>query len=127
MTPDPEPSAMSGVPDEPALRRRIRSTLEEAPYRPWCIHGLHEEFGKGAEGRAREESLNRLERLAEDLVREGVARQESVSAVSIGVRCEDSLFWSSRSPNTRLEEFGPEFESPTILRRLASHVTCRGL
>ncbi len=66
-------------------------------------------------------------RAADDLVTEGRAQREFVSAIGIGVQCEDSLYWSAGCRKRTLADFGPEYESPTVLRRLASHFQCHGL
>ena len=64
---------------------------------------------------------------AEELVREGRVCREYVSTVGIGVHCEDSLYWLPLVGRTCLADFGPEYESPVILQRLASHFQCHGL
>jgi hypothetical protein len=112
---------------EKPLTRQIDEALNQLPLRPWCIHGLLVETFEGSGPGERDRLLQEIERAAEQLVRDGRARHEAVSAVSIGVHCEDSMFWSTKSPKSALEAFGPEYESPTILRRLASHMYCRGL
>jgi len=101
--------------------------LEEEPVRPWCVHRLYEELVAPASARPRDDMLAVTRDAAEELVREGRAQREFVSATAIGVQCEDSLYWSFDSDRHHLAEFGPEYESPTILRRLASHIQCHGL
>lgn len=64
---------------------------------------------------------------ADDLATRGTVKREAVSAVAIGVHCEDELYWSALSPRDRLEEFGPEYQSPRVLQRLSSHFQCHGL
>ncbi|HEY6238839.1 MAG TPA: hypothetical protein VIZ68_06615 [Thermoplasmata archaeon] len=109
------------------LMDQIETVLEEKPYRPWCIHRLYEELAPSREAKSREGLIQLMERAADEVTREGRAQHEPVSAIAIGVHCQDSLYWSAHSEKHRLEEFGPEYESPTILRRLASHFECRGL
>jgi len=109
------------------LKERIKTALEENPGRPWCVHRLYEELVPTGSPRARDEMLEVTRRAADELVREGRANREFVSATAIGIQCEDALYWSRRSGKTALAEFGPEYESPTILRRLGSHIQCRGL
>jgi hypothetical protein len=111
----------------PDLKDRIERTLEETPYRPWCVHRLYEELIVTGAPDAREHMLEVTQRAAEELVAEGRAQREFVSAIGIGVHCEDSLYWCRESEKLRLADFGPEYESPTVLRRLASHFQCRGL
>jgi hypothetical protein len=106
---------------------RIETTLEESPDRPWCVHRLYEETLTVSPTVGREGMLSLTQQAADDLVSAGRAYREFVSAVGIGVHCEDSLYWSHDSEKRTLAEFGPEYESPTILRRLASHFQCHGL
>jgi hypothetical protein len=110
-----------------ALPARIEETLNEEPEKPWCVHRLYETLVARTAPGDREEGLRETRQAADQLSQEGRVRREAVSAVSIGVHCEDSLYWSVRSPKRRLEEFGPEYEAPTILHRLASHMQCHGL
>ena len=109
------------------LKLRIEATLEETPERPWCVHRLYEALVASRMPNDREEMLDATRNAAEELVVEGRARREFVSAIGIGVHCEDSLYWSPDSPQNTLADFGPEYESPTVLRRLASHFQCHGL
>jgi len=111
----------------PDLKVRIETALEETPYRPWCVHRLYEAIVAPGGPDAREDMLELTQRAAEELVREGLAQREFVSAIGIGVHCEDSLYWSRESEKRTLADFGPEYESPTVLQRLASHFQCRGL
>ncbi|MGA9838935.1 MAG: hypothetical protein WBF81_03405 [Thermoplasmata archaeon] len=106
---------------------RIQATLDETPERPWCVHRLYEELLAKGPSPSRDDGLVVTQGAADDLVTAGRAHREFVSAVGIGVHCEDSLYWSRHSEKTSLAEFGPEYESPTVLRRLASHFQCHGL
>jgi hypothetical protein len=119
------PNATASTP--PSLPLRIEATLNDAPYRPWCVHRLYEELIPASVPSDRDGLLSQTQRAADALVLEGRAVRETVSALAIGVHCEDSLYWSPNAEKTRLEDFGPEYESPTILRRLASHMYCHGL
>jgi hypothetical protein len=118
---------MASLPSVPDLKERIETVLEKTPNRPWCVHRLYEELVATGSPSARDDGLRVTQLAAEDLVVEGRARREFVSAVGIGVHCEDSLYWSLESKHRTLADFGPEYESPTILRRLASHFQCHGL
>lgn len=111
----------------PPVAERIQEVLDRNVDQPWCVHRLYEEVvsGFGYEDRGRGLEFTRV--AADGLVRSGQARYEGVSAISIGVHCEDALYWSMKSPHTTLDQFGPQYESPTILRRLASHFQCHGL
>ncbi|MFY9717384.1 MAG: hypothetical protein WAK40_05565 [Thermoplasmata archaeon] len=109
------------------LSSRIESTLNSDPERPWCVHRLYEELVAAREPGNREVLLEATQRAADALVVNGKAHREFVSAIGIGVHCEDALYWSKRSIKRSLADFGPEYESPTILRRLASHFQCHGL
>jgi len=110
-----------------ALPEQIETTLNGSPDRPWCVHRLYEELLQAHDPGDRDGLLLATKHAADALVRAGRAAGETVSAVSIGVQCQDSLYWSSLAQRARLEDFGPEYESPTILRRLASHMYCHGL
>lgn len=109
------------------LTERIATALDEEPVRPWCKHRLYEEILRSSVEGSRDEGLDAAERAADELVYRGDARREYVSAVAIGVHCEDSVYWSKRSVNERLADFGREYEAPTVLHRLASHIQCHGL
>ncbi|MCI4335581.1 MAG: hypothetical protein L3K17_00060 [Thermoplasmata archaeon] len=109
------------------LMDRIEEALNEEPYRPWCLHRLCEEVVATRIPRDRDGLLRLTEQLADQLAAEGRAQREPVSALSIGVHCQDSLYWSVKANQHHLEEFGPEYEVPTILHRLASHMYCHGL
>jgi|HubBroStandDraft_1064217.scaffolds.fasta_scaffold02285_7 hypothetical protein len=111
----------------PALKDQIEATLDADPDRPWCVHRLYEELVATAIPGGREDMLVLTQTAADDLVMEGRAHREFVSAVGIGVHCEDSLYWSPESEKRTLADFGPEYESPRILRRLGSHFQCHGL
>jgi hypothetical protein len=109
------------------FKDQIAAALEESPDRPWCVHRLCEHLlGPRAPG-GREDTLALTLEAANELVMEGRAQREFVSAIGIGVHCEDSLYWSPTSGRQTLAEFGPEYESPVILQRLASHIQCHGL
>ncbi|MCI4337793.1 MAG: hypothetical protein L3J72_00595 [Thermoplasmata archaeon] len=114
--------------DSEEMFKALQGALDANPERPWCVHRLYEEVlvPAGSLG-DRDRLLEQTERAANALVAAGRARHEAVSALAIGVHCQDTVYWSTRSPYERLEEFGPEYESPTILRRLASHMRCHGL
>src|SRR5271169_2543746 len=103
------------------LMVRIEAALDADPERPWCVHRLYEELVTPMDRGQREFMLEETERAAEALVDKGLVHHERISAISIGVHCQDSVYWSSRSDKQRLEEFGPEFQEPAVLRRLASH------
>ncbi|MCI4331250.1 MAG: hypothetical protein L3K19_05325 [Thermoplasmata archaeon] len=109
------------------LADRIQQALDESVDSPWCVHRLYEEVVASVGFEDRGNGLEVTRRAADRLVEAGRARFEGVSAISIGVHCEDALYWSVNSPHTALEQFGPSYESPTILRRLASHFQCHGL
>jgi hypothetical protein len=109
------------------LPDRIERTLNETPERPWCVHRLYDELLAADAPEDRDGLLLQTKAAADGLVRAGRAKGETVSAVSIGVHCQDSVYWSPTAGKQRLEDFGPEYESPTILRRLASHMYCHGL
>jgi hypothetical protein len=111
----------------PALTERIETTLNETPDLPWCIHRLYEELVPTQDPRERDGLLLETKHAADSLVRSGRAAGETVSAVSIGVHCQDSLYWSTLAGKQHLDQFGPDYESPTILRRLAAHMYCHGL
>ncbi len=114
-------------PSDPELCERIARTLERDPDRPWCVHGLYEALVASGTDPRRDELLIETERAAEALVTKGRARREFISAIGIGVHCEDSVYWTPHAGKTNLAEFGPEYESPAILYRLASHIRCHGL
>jgi hypothetical protein len=119
--------ASAQLPVTAPLSERIERTLNETPDLPWCIHRLYEELLQAHDPRGREDLLLETQHAADSLVRAGRAGGETVSAVSIGVHCQDSMYWSTLAGKQRLEQFGPEYESPTILRRLAAHMYCHGL
>jgi len=119
--------ASAPLPVTAALSERIENTLNDSPDLPWCIHRLYEELLPSGAPEERDGLLLETKTAADSLVRAGRAGGETVSAVSIGVHCQDSLYWSTLAGKQRLEQFGPEYESPTILRRLASHMYCHGL
>ena len=119
--------ASAGAVSTASLADRIQVALNEVPYRPWCVHRLYEELIPSRTPSERDGLLLETQQAADALVRAGRAIGETVSAVSIGVHCQDSLYWTPDARISRLEDFGPEYESPTILRRLASHMFCRGL
>jgi hypothetical protein len=116
------------APESDEFLRVLQSALDEDPERPWCVHRLYEEaiLPAGLQGQ-RERMLEVTEQAANSLVAAGRARHEAVSALAIGVHCSDTVYWSVRSPHRRLEEFGPDYEAPTVLQRLASHMHCHGL
>jgi hypothetical protein len=109
------------------LKQRIAETLDHHPEEPWCVHRLFETLTPPVGLFDRDRGLDAARHAADELTEEGRARRELVSAISIGVHCDDSVYWSLRSGKARLAEFGPAYESPTILRRLGSHFQCHGL
>jgi hypothetical protein len=109
------------------LATKIQEALNDDLDRPWCVHRLFEEFLSGPGQMGRDDLLAVTRKAAEELVRAGHAREEYVSATSIGVHCEDTLYWSARSGKQRLADFGPAYEWPTVVQRLGSHFQCRGL
>ncbi len=121
---------MSGpaTPSRSQLMDQIETTLNADLDRPCCIHRLYESVAEPfRQGEILDSLLSTVEGAAEELARRGRARSEAISAVSIGVHCQDTVYWSVRSPNQTLRDFGPEYDSPMILRRLASHIRCHGL
>ncbi len=112
---------------EAELANRVADFLEQNSGRPFCYHGLYEELLAPLARGDRDTLLDATRAAADRAVQNGRARREYVSATAIGVHCEDSMYWSVRSACTRLEQFGPEYESPTILARLGSHIRCHGL
>jgi len=119
--------AMSSTVSLSDLANRIEEALNGNVSRPWCVHRLYETLLSQGESRTRDSLLEITQHAADELVAAGRARREYVSAIAIGVHCEDALYWPARSPELRLSDFGPEFESPAILHRLASHFQCHGL
>jgi hypothetical protein len=117
----------SPAPTDGGLRERIADTLARDPDRPWCVHGLYEALLASAGDHRRDELLLETQNAAEELVDEGRARREYVSAIGIGVHCEDSVYWTPNAGKDSLADFGPDYESPAILYRLASHIRCHGL
>jgi hypothetical protein len=105
----------------------IARILDGDPNQPWCVHRIYEEVISPDSPYDRRSGLSATREAADRLVHDGRAQFETVSAISIGVHCEDALYWSLRSSKKCLDDFGPEYESPTILRRLASHFQCHGL
>jgi hypothetical protein len=109
------------------LAAQLDSLMNADLSRPWCVHRLYEGVADRGQAADREVMLVATERAADELVVMGHARKEYVSAVAIGVHCEDCLYWSHDARRDRLADFGPEYEEPTILHRMASHFRCRGL
>jgi hypothetical protein len=114
-------------PADAELSDRIAETLEQDADRPWCVHGLYEALLASPNDHRRDELLVETQQAAEALVAEGRARREFVSAIGIGVHCEDAVYWTPGAGKTILADFGPDYESPAILHRLASHIRCHGL
>ena len=110
-----------------ALGEEIHAALETDLERPWCIHRLYEEVVSPSGKFPLDDLLLKTELAANRLAETGRARREPISALAIGVHCEDCLYWSVRAPQERLDDFGPEFASPELLNRLASHFQCHGL
>jgi hypothetical protein len=116
------------MPGETAeISERIRAPLDGDPRRPWCVHRLFGVLSAEGDPGDRDLLLEAIRHAADELAARGQARREWVSTVRIGVPFQDSLYWSVRSPHRSLAEFGPEYEPPVILHRLASHLECRGL
>jgi hypothetical protein len=118
------PSAAAGA---RALRDRIEAVVNEEPYRPWCVHRLHEELEgpDPVEDRAFQLMVTQL--AADQLADRGRLLRQEVSAVTIGVHCQDTLYWSPKAGYTSVEGFGTDYESPALLRRLGAHFQCHGL
>ncbi len=110
-----------------ALAEDIREALETDLERPWCIHRLYEEVVSPSGKYPVDDLLLKTELAANYLAETGRARREPITALAIGVHCEDCLYWSLRAPQERLDDFGPEYTSPEILNRLAAHFQCHGL
>jgi hypothetical protein len=127
MRPPPLVRTMDAVVTLSPLASRIEHTLTEDVDRPWCVHRLYEEVVAAPGPGGRESMLELTQRAADELVAVGRARREYVSAIGIGVHCEDALYWAPNCQQSCLADFGPEYESPTILHRMASHFQCRGL
>jgi hypothetical protein len=106
---------------------QIDSALKGDVDRPWCVHRIYEELFQTPTPGSRDDDLVVTQKAAEELVAIGKARRESISAISIGVHCEDTLYWSALADKKRLADFGPEYEWPTVLQRLGAHIQCRGL
>ena len=124
----PAPELRVPGPIDPAeLREEIRRVLHEPPLRPWCVHRLYETLVARRQHGDRDDLLLVPEKAADQLFHEGAALREYVSAAPIGVHCQDSLYWAVDAGKRRLAEFGPEYESPTVMRRLGSHIRCSGL
>ncbi|HEV8050316.1 MAG TPA: hypothetical protein VGP88_06960 [Thermoplasmata archaeon] len=111
----------------PEIRERVRATLGQEPFRPWCVHGLYEELTDLVGLVDREGMLMRTQLAADELAAGGEIHREAIHAYTIGVECQDTLYWSKQSGIDKLEGFGPDYESPTILRRLGAHFQCHGL
>ena len=109
------------------LASKLDSALNSDLDRPWCVHRLYDLDPSAATATDRDSGLMLVQRAADELVAAGQAVREYVSATGIGVHCEDALYWSPQAQRTQLAQFGPEYESPTILYRLASHFRCHGL
>ncbi|MCI4366352.1 MAG: hypothetical protein L3K08_01225 [Thermoplasmata archaeon] len=111
----------------PRYSERIEAALNAKLDRPWCLHRLCDEVVRPIAPEGDANLLEVTKRAADELSRSGRARNEPVSALMIGVHCEDWVYWSAFSKKSKLSEFGPEYESPAILYRLASHFQCHGL
>ncbi len=118
---------MDAPPQISRLAVRIESALKEDLNRPWCVHRMYEELFSTPDPTSRDDQLVVTQRAAEELVARGQAHREAIAADSIGVHCEDTLYWSVETNKLRLADFGPEYEWPTVLQRLGSHIQCRGL
>jgi hypothetical protein len=112
---------------EATLKERIAETLDHHPEEPWCVHRLLETLSPPTGLFERSRGIDAARHAADELAEEGRARRELVSAIAIGVHCDDSVYWSPRAGKACLADFGPAYESPTILRRLGAHFECHGL
>ncbi|HKV90414.1 MAG TPA: hypothetical protein VJQ43_04350 [Thermoplasmata archaeon] len=110
-----------------SLQDRIEAAVNDEPYRPWCVHRLHEELADAIPLADREHMFLMTQLAADQLAAMGRIQREEVNAVTIGVHCQDTLYWSPQAGKRRVEEFGPDYESPTLLRRLGAHFQCHGL
>ncbi|MCI4325528.1 MAG: hypothetical protein L3K00_06585 [Thermoplasmata archaeon] len=122
-----EPGSLSPSVPRSSLSDRIEATLADEPLRPWCVHRLYEELAAPEGLGDREHGLLQTQYAADSLAHDGRVRRETVSAVTIGVQCQDTVYWSPRSECEHLEEFGPDYEAPAILHRLGAHFQCHGL
>jgi len=109
------------------MRERIETAVNEKPYEPWCVHRLHEELSEPDVITDREHMPMVTQLAADQLAAAGRLEREEVNAITIGVHCQDTLYWSTRAGMTRVEQFGPDYESPAVLRRLGAHFRCHGL
>jgi hypothetical protein len=112
---------------KPRYMDRIEAALNARSEKPWCLHRLCDEIVRPMAPVGDMDLLEMTKRAADELSRSGRARIEPVSALTIGVHCEDWVYWSAHSAKLTLAEFGPEYEAPAILYRLASHFQCHGL
>jgi hypothetical protein len=110
-----------------ALAEEIRRALETDLERPWCVHRLYEEVVSASGKFPLDDLLLKTELAANYLAQTGRARREGISALAIGVHCQDTLYWSLRAPQERLVDFGPEYDAPEVLNRLVRHFQCHGL
>jgi hypothetical protein len=109
------------------LSAPIEQLLESDLEKPWCVHRIARALSESLPESDRPVRFDVVEAAADHLVEAGRALGEKVSAISIGVHCQDSVYWSRKAPERQLEAFGPEYESPRILHRLAAHFECHGL
>lgn len=115
------------MPGPEELVARVQAMLDRDPTRPWCVHRIRDQVAADRGDVPDLELLFETRRAADLLVATGQARREAVSTVTIGIHCEDAVYWSVRSPYELLDEFGPDYAAPAILHRLASRVECHGL
>jgi hypothetical protein len=120
-----EPAPKASAPR--ALKDRIEAAVNDEPFRPWCVHRLHEELGGPDPTEDREYQLMATQLAADQLADRGRLLRQEVSAVTIGVHCQDTLYWSPKAGFSSVDEFGPDYESPALLRRLGTHFLCHGL
>jgi hypothetical protein len=111
----------------PALREGIRIVLSQEPWRPRCVHGLYEELTEAHGLADRDVLLMRTQLAADELAADGELYREAVSAVMIGVECQDTLYWSKHAGIQDIEKFGPDYERLAVLHRLGAHFRCHGL
>jgi hypothetical protein len=109
------------------LKARLEAKLGQSLDRPFRVHGMAEALPPETPAQSRDTLVEQVRRVADGLVRKGLARRAYLSAIAIGARCEDEDYRSSRSEFRSLEELGPEFEPLAVARRLAAHFMGHGL
>jgi hypothetical protein len=109
------------------LRDRIEAAVNEEPFRPWCVHRLHEDLVEPFSQENRDYQLLATQLAADQLADRGRLLRQELSAVTIGVHCQDTIYWSPKAGFATVDEFGPDYETPALLRRLGAHFQCHGL